>query len=313
MELTPAWTRPLIAGHALSVYLQKLVWPNWFAIDEGYPPKRVMQTGWVYVAWIVPAAITAGILLYRAGRRPLMAGWIVVLAGVAPVLGLVPFVFQYISTVADRYMYLSMLGVALAGSWLLSRMKPRVAMTVACVLLVALGIRSYLQASTWADSRTVFEHTVRVNPDSFLAQNTLAAILGDEANAMRATGTEAALVKADGLYAQAEEHVDQALRIWPDYYMALKNRAALQLGRGDVDGALRTMQRSVEAYERFPESLKTGYVDHLAIARAAIKYGRPAIAEENARLHLEQHPDSSEARQILKQARSAATQPAESR
>ena len=49
MNLAPIWSRPLIAGHALSVYLQKLLWPNAFAMDEGYPPGRVMQGWWVYV------------------------------------------------------------------------------------------------------------------------------------------------------------------------------------------------------------------------------------------------------------------------
>ena len=115
--------------------------------------------------------------MYRAGRRPLLAAWIIFLAGVGAECWAYPFLFQYISTVADRYAYLSMLGAALAGAWLLTRLQAKDGGLVATVILVALGIRSYMQASTWAESRRLFEHTVRVNPNSYLAHNTLAAIL----------------------------------------------------------------------------------------------------------------------------------------
>ena len=40
-----------------------------------------------------------------------------VVAGVTPVLGLVTFLFQHFSTTADHYLYVSMLGPALAAAW----------------------------------------------------------------------------------------------------------------------------------------------------------------------------------------------------
>ena len=55
------------------------------------------------------------------GRR--RVAWIgaaaaVFVSGLVPVLGLIPFDFQYhYSTVADRYVYLALLGLALGMAW----------------------------------------------------------------------------------------------------------------------------------------------------------------------------------------------------
>jgi len=78
------------------------------------------------------------------------------IAWLLPVLGLVPFVFQRISTVADRYAYLALLGPALALSWWLtrcadssSRRGSRLALVLTAVLLIACGLWSYRQAGFW--------------------------------------------------------------------------------------------------------------------------------------------------------------------
>ena len=60
--------------------------------------------------------------LLRRKCRGAALGALIALAALLPVLGLVPFTFQEWSTVADRYMYLAMLGAALAVGTLLARL-----------------------------------------------------------------------------------------------------------------------------------------------------------------------------------------------
>ena len=63
------------------------------------------------------AAVGPDLLLATAGKWYAAAG--IFVGGLLPTLGFIPFLYQDYSTVADRYMYLPMLGVSLAlAAWL---------------------------------------------------------------------------------------------------------------------------------------------------------------------------------------------------
>jgi hypothetical protein len=84
----------------------------------------------------------------------------------------VPFDFQEKSTVADHYLYFAMLGAAIGvAGWCEAQPKLR---PIVIALVAILAARSLLQTRVWADSRTLFAHAVAVNPESFVAYNTLA-------------------------------------------------------------------------------------------------------------------------------------------
>src|SRR5205807_1685339 len=72
---------------------------------------------------------------------------------------------QY-STVADRYMYLAMLGPSVAGAWLLGTRRRPVFASLAAAIFLALGVASAVQAENWYDSTRLFAHAVSVSPDS---------------------------------------------------------------------------------------------------------------------------------------------------
>src|SRR5439155_4051305 len=91
------------------------------------------------------------------------------------------------STVADHYLYLAMLGPALALAWLLSRDRAKPFLCLVGVVLVAVAIRSTLQMSHWRDSQALFHHTLDVNPRSFAAYNSLAAAAVDAGDLPTAT------------------------------------------------------------------------------------------------------------------------------
>ena len=87
-------------------------------------------------------------------------------AGLLPTLGFVPFVFQNYSTVADRYVYLAMLGPALGLAW--GCLERRAARRAAPVLrpsrLAALAALSVSQVSYWNDSVALFRHALAICP-----------------------------------------------------------------------------------------------------------------------------------------------------
>lgn len=115
----PLWSRPLIAADALAFYLGKLVLPIHLSIDYGRTPLAMLGDPVLYWDWIFPVIVA--LIVWRLHKPVLTAGAMIFFLGLLPVLGLAPFAYQYFSTVADRYVYLSMLGVAMAAGLFLAR------------------------------------------------------------------------------------------------------------------------------------------------------------------------------------------------
>jgi hypothetical protein len=100
------------------------------------------------------------VILWRMKRQiPSVAGLIFVL-GVLPVLGLKTFAYQYYTTVADRYVYLSMLGVALAIGWWIDRHRSLAVKIATWAVIVVLGSLSFVQAGRWTDTETLYSYSL---------------------------------------------------------------------------------------------------------------------------------------------------------
>ncbi|MGN6507652.1 MAG: hypothetical protein ACTHM6_19005 [Tepidisphaeraceae bacterium] len=179
----PTWLVPLLAGHSLAFYLVKIAAPLRLSFDYGQTPAAVLASGNFWYAWLLPAALVCGALIYfvrDADRQPdralpLLAFLLFALAPLH-VLGLTKFDFQKVSTVADHYLYVAMLGPALLGGWAVMRF-PKFTAPALLVLLV-LGCRSMVQAGVWQNEQTLMNHALSVNPRSWVAHNNLASLAG---------------------------------------------------------------------------------------------------------------------------------------
>ncbi|MGA3065752.1 MAG: hypothetical protein ABSF29_02775 [Tepidisphaeraceae bacterium] len=167
IQRAPIWARPLVAADALAFYMGKLVWPFNLSFDYGRSPANLLDGPTMHYAlwwtWIFPAVVGAILWRYRENRRLILAAGIFVV-GLLPVLGLTTFIYQYYSTVADRYVYISMLGAALAAGLFIQRIPRRVAVGIvsaAGVLMIGL---SFAQAGVWRDSETLYRSGLALNP-----------------------------------------------------------------------------------------------------------------------------------------------------
>ena len=181
--VAPPATRPLIAGDALAFYLSKLAWPLRLTTDYGRSPYWLLQRpALFYTTWLVPAAVLIVMVLGRAPRQ-LWAAAGLFLVALAPLLGLVPFGFQDNSTVADRYLYLAMLGPALAAAWLVARSAARgdpwrrATATIVALVALLLGTLAHRQCLVWRDSEHLAKAGLAINPASPLLRQILAVEL----------------------------------------------------------------------------------------------------------------------------------------
>ena len=308
-EAVALHVRPLIAADALAFYLYKLVWPLRLGVDYGRTPQLAVARGWVAYTWVVPLAVTVLALLARRTAPLLGAALALFVIALLPVLGLVPFDFQAYSTVADHYTYLPMLGPALAAAWLASRLPERGMVGVIVIGSLVLGMLSFRQARTWRDAVTIFEQALRVNPQSWVAENQLAAARsarGDYAAAVEHARRAAALnphaptvhiVLALNLakLGRTEEAIDAyraALRVVPDDVFANTNLANLLADHKRYDQA-------IEHYRRAIRADPGGGLARMNLATVYEETGRLAEAEEQYRAALRLDPNMLGARQGL--------------
>jgi tetratricopeptide (TPR) repeat protein len=164
--------RPLLALDALAFYLFKVVVPWPLAADYGWRPSVLVGQWWFYALWLLPAAIAGGL----AWRRQIdfwLVGLLWFALALLPVLGLVPFSFQYVSTVADRYAYLAMFGVAWIVAALVARYWGAAAIGIAGAVIALCAGLSWWQVGIWKNDETLFTHALSVNDQSFAALTNL--------------------------------------------------------------------------------------------------------------------------------------------
>jgi tetratricopeptide (TPR) repeat protein len=253
----PLWARPIVALDAMAFYLKKLAVPTALGIDYGRSPQWLWQSGEMRFTWTIPAAALLATLLARRRAPYLFAGLAIFAAALLPVLGLIPFDFQAYSTVADHYLYIAMLGPAIAATFLLARARRPVIFAAAAVL-ATFAVRSFLQTWHWQDSQSLFSHAIEVNPDSLAGNVNLGIVLGEEAQALVAAGqTNEAL----SLSARAVNLYIRALRASPaDFHAHRRLGDMLMLQKHPAEAA----EHFRAALRRDPQSKDT----HVALGSA---------------------------------------------
>ena len=162
--ITPLAYRPLIALDSLAFYLYKLFFPLHLTITYGRRPEVVIARHWYAFTWIAPVAVVIALWIWRRKAPWLIAAVGVYWLAVLPVLGLVPFDFQSLSTVADHYLYLAMLGPAIAAAFLLLKVRQKWIGVIVVLILLTLATRSFLQARTWENGLALYNHAIAVKP-----------------------------------------------------------------------------------------------------------------------------------------------------
>ncbi len=283
--IVPLPARILVAADALGVYLLKLFVPLNLGIDYGRVPRLVLDNSWGYFTWLILLFIAAAALLGRR-RRQWLAALGIFVAGAAPTLGLVPHGFQVFSTVADRFLYLAMLGPALALGWAVISFRRAAVIPTIVVLVGLLGFRSVAQRRYWRGSLELFGRALEVNEQSYLAHYNLARTLDDR-----------------GRPKEAARHYGKALAIKPDYGRAHNNLGAALVRQG----------RLREAIGRFAEALRLEpgnagayfnlYSAHNVLGVELAEKGELEEAIEHFSAALRLKPDYAEARRNLEIAR----------
>ena len=211
-------------------YLGKALWPSRLAVL--YPhPGRLLPAWEVVASTVLLVTVTLLVLRWRE-HRYLPVGWFWFLGTLVPVIGLVQVGVQ---AMADRYAYLSFIGLFLCMAWgvadLAQRWKIPVPWLVAPALaiLAVLGMLTYRQIGYWHDSETLWRHALAVTEKNYTAHDSLARVLAEE----NRTDDAIAEYKAAG-----------ALATYPSSEMV--SIALYELAHGRVQDSIEQLKQAVD-------------------------------------------------------------------
>lgn len=272
-SLVPMWARPLVACDALAFYLWKLFWPFGLCADYGRSPNSLLDAGVLFWSWSIPVALTVLLAWFKRLRIYLIPCALLAL-GVLPTLGLIPFNFQVVSTVSDRYLYLAMLGPALALALFVFFGRGTLRAIVAGMLLLGWTVLSLLQLPEWREGATFFPATLSRNPTSWKSRHNYACTLD-----------------AQGKLPEALVEFTEAIRLRPSNAEAHNDMALTLLRMGRRQEAILSFQNSLQV------RATTGAARNLAAA--LLLNGQPAAAAQIYRLAMKIDPSDLQNQRAL--------------
>jgi protein O-mannosyl-transferase len=155
------------AGFSYVAYIAKTLWPVDLAVFYPFPLHGL--TPWTLMATAIVLPALSWLAWRTRHTRPwIAAGWIWYLVALLPVIGLVQVGMQ---AMADRYMYIPMIGLLIPITWELARLP--MARWAAVVVLAALAAISWHQISFWRDGVTLWTRALAVTNGNFIAHDNL--------------------------------------------------------------------------------------------------------------------------------------------
>jgi protein O-mannosyl-transferase len=240
-------------------YLEKIFWPSDLAFV--YPFPNQIPAWQVAGSTVLIIAVSIAVILSRKKLPYLFVGWFWYAITILPVIGIV----SVGDPMADRYIYLPSIGVVIIMAWSIpvlikSAVRRKIILFPAGVAVLAiLSVLTWKQCVYWKNSVDLFNHTLRVTKNNFLAYNNLGLALTDEGKVNEAIDNYNKGIRIMphvmifnnrgrafgelGQYKLALEDFNKALRLDPNYYIAYFNK-------GIVYGKLSQYKPAIEEFNK---------------------------------------------------------------
>lgn len=265
-------------------YIIYMIWPKDLTVYHPHPGDSIGVLP-VVICGVALIALT-GACVSQVFKRPyLLFGWLWYLGTLVPVIGLVQVGDQ---AMADRYTYIPLIGLFIALVWGFSDLfgylgvRRILLVTFTCTVLFALGNSTVSQVHHWQNTRTLFEYTLDVTENNYLAHFILAQLEAAEGNGAKAfyhhtkaielnpafvakmINREGFFLAERGQWDEAATKFEEAIGIRPDYANARNNLGVVLARKGLFDEAVDQFTRALEISptdKRIRESLRNAELE----------------------------------------------------
>ena len=260
--------------YGISFYLWKTLVPIWLSPLYEISPRFSPWDLAILAGAASTIIITITLYLMRNRWPAGLACWAYYVVTLGPVLGIVSTGPQL---VAERYSYLACLSWAvLAGGtlcYLFRRLpqKGNAAVIMAAIIVTGvLGALTWRQSTIWLDTGTVWNHVLKLDPNSSIAHYNLARFLAKRGN-----------------QAEAIAHYREALSIRPDDADTHNNLGLLLARRGDLADSLKEFEKAAQVDANYSRA-------YFNMGRIFAQQGEPEKAVFNYQQAFKLNPNEQE-------------------
>ena len=161
-------------------YIAKMFWPHPLAAIYPFNPDEINYTN-IVVAGVFLLAVSYVALRQMKSRPYFLMGWLWYLGTLIPVIGLVRIGDH---AMADRYTYISLIGLFVALAWggnewvQRLHLNQRVVFVLSIVILSILAFMTFRQTTYWKNDVVLFQHAIEVTDRNAPAHRRLGQAYG---------------------------------------------------------------------------------------------------------------------------------------
>jgi protein O-mannosyl-transferase len=217
------------AAIAYCKYIILTFWPHDLAVL--YPMEASFSAWEICSSLIAISLVSAFVIKYRRRFPYALFGWFWFIITLLPVIGILQFGLQ---SIADRYMYIPMVGISIIAAWgvsdILRDFKYKVAlMSISTSLIImAMTVVTYRQVHYWQDDFSLFGHALNVTKENPICNNMLGVAFEEK-----------------GDIESAMKQFRQAVAVNPNYTVAIKNLGVAYYKKGQYDDAIMEFQKII--------------------------------------------------------------------
>jgi len=244
-------------------YLEKTFRPHDMAIFYPFPEHiPLWQVGGAIILIIV---ITTFVIIVAKRLPHLFVGWMWFTITILPVTGIIYQMGEY--AMADRYHYLSSIGIAFGLAWGVPLLFPsadarkKILFPAAIAFLAILTFLSWKQCGYWKNNTTLWNHALNVTKDNYMAHNNLASALLEKGDIQKAVYHYNRAISINnyskahynmgiiyyrlGQYQQSIGSFNQAIRVKPYYAAAYYNLGIVYYTLGQYQHAIESYNETI--------------------------------------------------------------------
>ncbi len=292
LEAFPLSVRILNSVSSYVIYLKQIIFPQDLAFYYPYPSSFSLLFVLASGCFLILIAIY--VWQKKQNQPAWITGWFWYLVSLLPVIGLVQVGYQ---SMADRYIYLPMIGLLTMVAWGLPRWDRcrsvrcrALSLAVCCLVIIVLSILARQQVLSWRSSSALAEQAFAVTRENHMAHLLMGNILYERKDlAGAAFHYERALLGRPnaseihnnignmqflrGNSAQALRSYEQAVAYNPRNAKALNNLGVVLLERGDREGAVRHFQAALRIDPLYPSPRR--YLESMGLGPTEDSRGKP--------------------------------------
>jgi len=208
--MIPFMERPLLAVNTLAFYLARLVFP---VTVVPVHPKWDFEPGGVFLIAPIVLIVVMAMMFRSRHTLPKLVGWGAVhfLVSLGPFLGLISFAYHETTFVADRYVYFASFGLfaplAVGIVHVLSRFDRKTAVMTCSGYVAVMAIVTLVYVPVWRNSFTLWNYTLKHNPDCSRAHNNLGTVYEQRGEIDKALAHYVYAMQVDPMLSSAPSNV----------------------------------------------------------------------------------------------------------